>query len=922
MMRRLVGLCLVAAEPSPGQVEFFEKKVRPVLAEQCYSCHGAKKQSAGLRLDTAAGLKQGADDGPVVVPGDPTKSRLVTSVSRAGDFPMPPKAPLSPDAVAALTEWVMMGAPFPADVAGPVAADPRKHWAFQPVRDQALPAIRNPNADIRNEIDRFVVAKLDEKGLALSPRADRRTLVRRAYYDLTGLPPTAAEVAAFEKDDSPVAFEAVIDKLLASPHYGERWGRYWLDVARYADTKGYVFQEDRNFAFAYAYRDYVVRTFNEDKPFDQFVIEQLAADKLPPGGDQRALAAMGYLTLGRRFLNDTHDIIDDRIDVVSRGLMGLTVSCARCHDHKFDPIPTKDYYSLYGVFASSVEPKELPLIGAAARTPVTEAFEAEIAKREAEYAAEVAKRHAAAVAKLRTADAVADYLRAAFDAKGKPADQLPAFLRERDLNRLVFDKWKAYAAGQVAAGSPVFAPLAALHALPEAEFAAKATGVIAAARNDPKKPAHPLVVKALADAKPKTFKEAAVAVGKLLAAPPAGDAALAVLGAGGPTDLSVADFDKFMNRLDRDQLAAARRKIESFKASNPAAPPRAHVLNDAPTPFNSYVFLRGNAAAHGPTVPRQMLEITAGPARKPFAGGSGRLDLAKAIANPDNPLTARVFVNRVWLGHFGAGLVRTPSDFGVRSDPPTHPELLDWLAKRFVTDGWSVKRLHKLVMLSATYQQASAMRNAELGRRTEIPVGPTAALSGFPVLIPHSEFRIPHSDDPDNRMLAHQNRRRLDFEAMRDSLLAASGKLDRTVGGRAVDLFKAPFPTRRSVYGVTDRTSFPGTLRAFDVASPDQHSPQRFQTTVPQQALFLLNSPFVAEQAKALAARPDVTASKHPGEKVVALYRAALGRDPTPGELALGRAFVADGDKPGEAFGVWEQFAQVLFLSNEFAFVD
>ena len=901
-MRRIAVLCLLtataastpAADPapklSPEQVEFFEKKVRPVLAEQCYSCHGEKKQSAGLRLDTAAGLKQGADDGPVVTPGDPAKSRLVASVARAGDFPMPPKAALPPDAVAALTAWVKMGAPYPADMAGPGAADPRKHWAFQPVRDHPLPEVRDPKAEVRNEIDRFVLARLEAKGLPPAPPADRRALLRRAYYDLTGLPPTAEQVEAFVADADPKAFEKAIDALLASPRYGERWGRYWLDVARYADTKGYVFQEERAFPFAYTYRDYVIRSFNEDKPFDRFVVEQLAADKLPLGDDKRPLAAMGFLTLGRRFLNNTHDIIDDRIDVMSRGLMGLTVSCARCHDHKFDPVPIKDYYSLYGVFASSVEPKELPLIGGSKRTPDAIAFEADVAKREADYAAEVAKRHAAGLAKLRTPDAVADYLRAALDAKDKPADQIGPFARERDLNVLALTKWRTYLADQAKQNSPVFTPLAALHAIPDKDFVAKSAAALDASA---KAKADPLVLKALADAKPATFRAAAVAVAALLAAPPKDQPQLAaVLGPGGPLDLPVADADKLFNRADRDQLAAERKKVDAFKASSPAAPARAHVLKDAPALFNPYVFLRGNQNNHGPTVPRQFLEIAAGPTRTPFQDGSGRLELARAVASPDNPLTARVFVNRVWVGHFGQGLVRTPSDFGVRSDPPTHPELLDWLAKRFVTDGWSVKRLHKVVMLSATYQRASG-------------VSPAA-----------------YQADPENKWFARQNRRRLDFEATRDSLLVAAGRLDPAVGGRAVDLFKAPFTTRRSVYGLIDRTNFPGTLRAFDVASPDQHSPQRFQTTVPQQALFLLNSPFVTEQARALAARPDVAAATTPDDKVARLYRAALGRNPTPTEAALGRAFVAADAKPAAGFGPWDQYAQVLLLSNEFAFVD
>ena len=887
----LVAFPAFAADPAPTkltpeQAEFFEKKVRPVLAEKCYSCHGEKKQSAGLRLDTAAGSKAGADDGPVIVPGDPAKSRLIASVKRMAEHAMPPKEPLPANAVAALTEWVKLGAPYPADLAKN-ATDPRKHWAFQPVRLPGVPPIQNPKSKIQNEVDNFVLARLSDKGLSLSPQADKRTLIRRAYFDLVGLPPTADEIDAFEKDATPQAFEKVLDKLLASPQYGERWGRYWLDVARYADTKGYVFQEELTFPFAYTYRDYVIRSFNEDKPFDRFIIEQLAADKLPLGDDKHPLAAMGYLTLGRRFLNSTPDIIDDRIDVVSRGLMGLTMSCARCHDHKFDPIPIKDYYSLYGVFASSVEPKELPLIGEVKRTPEVEAFEKDLAKREADYVADAARRHTAAVARLKSADSIADYLRAVLDAKAKPAGEIGAFVRERDLSPFVFNKWKAFFTEQTKTHSPVFTLLVDLHAIPAADFEAKAPAFL----NDSKKPVHPAVLKALTEAKPKTFRLAAEAVAKAIVEDKDDPAFQAILGTGGPVDIALADADKIQHRLDREALVALRKKIDAFKASNPAAPPRAHVLNDTPSPHEPVVFLRGNPNARGPAVPRQFPEILAGPSRKPFIQGSGRLELAKAIASPENPLTARVFVNRAWIGHFGQGLVRTPSDFGVRSDPPTHPELLDWLATRFVQDGWSVKKLHKTMMLSATYQQSSAI-----------------SPQGF-------------AADPENRLLAHQNRRRQDFEALRDSLLFTTGRLDATIGGRPIDLFKAPFTTRRSVYGVIDRSNLPGTLRSFDVASPDQHSPQRFQTTVPQQALFLLNSPFVVEQAKALANRVEVNSAKSTEEKATKLYRAALSRNPTREELALAKAFIGTMPATGD-FGPWEQFAQVLLLSNEFAFVD
>lgn len=779
-MRTLAALAVAAfaapgfaAEPTPdpAAIEFFEKKVRPLLVDHCYSCHGPKKAMAGLRLDSADAVKKGTDEGPVLSPGNPEKSKLVASVKRSGDFPMPPTKPLPADAVAIFAEWVKIGAPFPSG--GTTTVDPsalgKSHWAYQPVKEPKIPVSREatPSAAASTPIDAFLLAKLGEKGQKFSSPANKRALIRRAYFDLHGLPPTADEIEKFVADTDSNAFEKVVDGLLKSPRYGERWGRYWLDVARYSDTKGYVFNEDRNYPFAWTYRDYVIKAFNDDKPYTQFITEQIAADRLLLGEDKSTLAALGFLTLGRRFLNNTADIIDDRIDVVTRGFMGLTVQCARCHDHKFDPIPIADYYSLYGVFASTTEPKDLPLIGKLERTPEQEKYEAD------------QKKHDDAV--------IAD--------------------RERRL------------------------------------------GI------------------------------------KL-------DAARSLLGTG----IVLKSPEKLFDRADRDALASLQTKADKFRAASPFAPPRAMAVADAGKPFNPYIFLRGNQFSHGPEVPRQFLAVATVGARSPFPKeSSGRLELAKSIANPDNPLTARVLVNRVWAYHFGTGLVRTPSDFGLRSDPPTHPELLDWLAKRFVEDGWSIKALHKRMMLSTAYQQAAETR---------------------PELV---------KVDPENRLLGRQNRRRLDFEALRDGMLLASGKLDPKMGGKSVDLFKGQLTGRRSVYGFIDRQNLPGTFRAFDFASPDATSPQRYQTTVPQQALFLMNSPFIVEQAKAVAARTEVKSADGDAAKVKSIYRAVLGRNPSKEEATLAAEFLIDAEEVKPAanqLGAIEQFAQVLLLSNEFAFVD
>jgi hypothetical protein len=869
-----------APKPRPEAIDFFEKSVRPVLAEHCYECHGPKKQSAELRLDTKAGISKGADSGPVVVPGDPDKSPMIRAVRHAGEIKMPPKTRLPADAVEALTAWVKLGAPYP-DEAAAVGSDPaRTHWAYQPVKDPAPPATK---ATVNHPIDRLVQAKLEAKGLELSPAADKRTLIRRLTYDLTGLLPTPEEVEAFEADASPNAYAKLVDRLLDSPHYGEQQARHWMDLARYADTKGYVFQEDRGYPFAFTYRDWLIRSFNTDLPYDRFILYQLAADRLVKD-DKPNLAAMGFLTVGRRFLNNQADIIDDRLDVTFRTFQGLTVTCARCHDHKFDPIPIKDYYSLYGVFASSQEPRDLPLIEEVKDTPEVRAFEAELKKREDTVKKAADKLRAEYAAKLREPAAVAEYLRAARDAKGTERGQLAGLADERKLIAAVIGAWKTYLDGRAKA-DPVFAPWRALGTIPDAEFAAKLPTTLDKLKADK---AHPAVVAAIEKKKPASFKEVCDVYAGLLTKPEGDKALAAVLGKDAPLEFDERTFERVVNRKERDDLRALRRKADEWKAKSPVAPARAMVMTDG-TPTEPVVFLRGNPNNRGPRVPRQFPELLTGPGRKPFADGSGRLEMAKAIADPKNPLTARVMVNRVWGHLFGLGIVRTPSDFGVRSDPPTHPELLDWLAARFVESGWSVKDLHRLMVTSRTYQQSSAV--------TE----PLAKA------------------DPENRLLGRMTRKRLTFEGLRDGLLSAAGRLDPAVGGRSADLFKEPYATRRAVYGFIDRQNLPGTFRSFDLALPDTHAPQRFTTTVPQQALFLMNAPFVLEQAKALAARVTATES---ATRVAELYHLAYARRPTAHETTLALEFVQSPLSDRTKLGPWEQLAQVLLLSNEFAFVD
>jgi len=657
---------------SPEDVEFFETRIRPVLVEHCYECHSAdaKVLQGGLRLDTAERTRTGGDSGAAVVPQQPGESLLLAAL-KYETYEMPPSGKLPDAVIADFEQWIAMGAPDPRgeekqEAAASAVAPPKQHWAFVAPQRPAVPAVRN-EAAARGEIDRLVLAHLDAAKLAPSPPAPPRTLLRRLYYDLTGLPPANAELDEFEADPSEARYAAAVDRLLASPRFGERWARHWLDVARYADTKGYVFQEDRNYATAYKYRDWVIESFNSDRPFDRFVVAQLAGEQL---NDPSCAPASGFLTLGRRFLNNQEDIINDRIDVVTRGLMGLTVACARCHDHKYDPISAADYYAMYGVFASSEE---------------------------------------------------------------KPRED----------------------------------------------------------------------------------------------APPA--------------------------------------------------------LDDAATPYEPYVFLRGNSGSRGPSVPRRFLTILAKDAQpQPFKNGSGRLEMAEAIVSRENPLTARVWVNRVWGHLLGAPLVGTTSDFGVRGDPPTHLELLDWLACELMDDGWSTKRLVRRIVLSNTYRQASDLR-----------------ADGLAV-------------DAENHLLWRANRKRLDLEQMRDSLLAAAGRLDETMGGPSVSLVDAPFSTRRSVYGFIERQNLPAFFRTFDFANPNTHTPERPLTTSPQQALFLLNSPYVMEQSIKLAERAVAQANavgpstQQPAaaERVRCInrmYRFALGREAHVDELAEALEFIDLGEPPTSA---------------------
>jgi hypothetical protein len=881
---------------TPQELAFFEKNIRPVLSERCYKCHSTQpdaKVRAGLDLGTREGILKGGDSGPAIVAGKPADSLLIRSLKAADpDEVMPPAkdgGPLPPEVIAAFEHWVKMGAPDPRSEKssakyGPDAEKARSHPFFNPVKPVPVPAVTRQDW-VKTPVDAFVLAKLEANAMQPSPPADKRTLIRRATFDLLGLPPTPEEVDAFLADKSPDAFNKVVERLLQSPHYGERWGRYWLDVARYGDTKGDVIRNRENrFLYSYTYRDYVIRAFNEDKPYDRFLIEQIAADRLPLGEDKSALAALGFLTLGNKFNNDANQIIDDQIDVITRGTMGLTVACARCHDHKFDPITMKDYYALHGVLNSSAEPPEPPLLKPVQRDAAFAEFEKAKAAAEAELARFRAENERSLITNQHAR--VGDYLLAVHEFAQLTGPDTPTrtvFYRQRELDTTIAGAVERWVERAKKKPDPVLAPWLAFAALPAKEFSEQARSVAhkLAANRDESAPANPLVAR-LFVVPPTSLKDVAGRYNRLLgetsrqwqalltkggvtrAFPDKTleEVRLALYASGSPFAFTERDIRRLTSQQTEARENLLIRKVNDVIINHPGSPARAMALEDLPKPRDSAIFLRGNPATRGAVVPRQFLEILAGPSPRPFTNGSGRLELAQAIASRDNPLTARVLVNRVWLRHFGEGLVTTPSDFGLVGEPPTHPELLDWLAGWFMDHGWSLKQLHRLIMNSATYQQ----RSDDNPRYS--------------------------AKDQGNSLLWRQNRYRLDFEAMRDTMLAVSGALDRTMGGQPVNLATDPSPPRRTVYGFIDRAALPEFFNTFDFAPPDISSPRRIPTTVPQQALYLLNAPFVVQQAKHLAARPEWQKLTSTVARIKALYRLLFQRPPSATELRLGTAFL------------------------------
>jgi len=938
-----------AAEPTKAQLDFFENKIRPIFADKCSKCHSPTKGKikGELELDWKGGWEKGGEKGPAIVPGDPEKSLLIKAVRYTDpDLQMPPKGEkLSETQINDLVAWIKMGAPDPRTARPAAAASTaqyngdkgKDHWAFKPVKKPSPPAVKN-QAWVKNDVDRFILANLEENGMTPNGPADKRTLIRRVYYDLIGLPPTPEEVDAFLNDDSPKAFETVVDRLLASPHYGERWGRHWLDVARYSDSKG---QFDRRressiYPYAWTYRDYIINAFNSDKPYDRFIIEQLAADKLPAGSDKNAQAALGFLTLGDHFNGNQNDIINDRIDVTTKAFLGLTVSCARCHDHMFDPIPTADYYSLHGIFTSSIEPPVGPVI---ASTSASTNHQDYLAKR-----AELDERVQTVTTQVVTT-AFGDYKRLAgvyLHATEMPVKDRDDYLTKSGADPDLLKNWQRLVKAGGRQAASIFGPWNFLSRIPPSRFAQQAPRILANLdKGDRARQLNPHVLQAFKGAAPRSMAEVAVIYGRLFAR---NDSGWQSTLASGLTDAAL----RVLPNRQRGQVFALREQSDMLEMVHPAAPARAMALQDSPSPKDSPIFIRGEAENRGEIVPRRFLEVLSGPNRPAFKNGSGRLELAQSIANKSNPLTARVLVNRVWLHHFGEGFVTTPDDFGNQSAPPSHPELIDYLASRFMGDGWSIKKLHKQIVLSATYQQSSRNNPAYAEK------------------------------DPYNRLLWRANVRRLEFEPLRDSILYLGGNLDLTVGGHPVDLsegthrtqkryaamldrtgkYKLSSEPRRSIYGYIDRADLVEVLNTFDFASPDMPTGKRYETTVPQQALFLMNSPLVIEQVRNVVERKEFKAQKTDEDRIRYLYELFFQRLPLQEEIRNGVEFVAAFAAPEKTVSEapvsepasnvagqvnrpkrqlqrpqparttrkplsgWQEYAHALLLTNEASFVN
>ncbi len=921
-----------ADDPAKG-IDFFEKKIRPVLAEHCYQCHSTdaqakKKLKAALLLDSRAVLLKGGDSGPAVVPGKADQSLLIQALRYKDDVRMPPKRRLPDEVIADFVTWVNMGAPAP-EGAAPAAgkrrvidiAEGRKFWAYQLPHSPALPVLKD-TAWPASDIDRFILAGLESRGLKPVADADKVTLVRRVYFDLIGMPPTPAQIDEFVNDASADAYEKLVDRLLASPHYGERWGRHWLDVARYAESltlRGFILKE------AWRYRDYVIDSFNDDVPYDRFMQEQVAGDLLPataPAARRRNLIATTFLTLGNNNLEEQDkkqlrmDVVDEQLDTISRAFLAQTITCARCHDHKFDPIPTKDYYALAGILrnAKTLEHAnvskwlEMPL-------PAEPEQEAVYRKHDAEVAA--------LQDRIKT-------LKGQLAAKAKPANpEKPKIIAVADLPGIVVDDTQAKKVGEwkVSQYSGVYVGTGYVHDLDtgkgektitfqpemlppgryEVRFAYTAGGNRA--------PDVPVTILS-ADGE-KTIhvnqKEAPpidghfLSLGQYRFEQNQGYVLIANEGTKGhvtadavvfiPVDRRDGDAKKpAPATADNGMLKKLEDELKQLQEKGPKRPMVMTVVEEKEI-GDAQIHIRGSVHNLGEAAPRGFLQVASyGTLPAIPANESGRRQLGDWLARQDNPLPARVMANRVWHWLFGSGIVRTTDNFGTTGELPSHPELLDHLAVRFVEDGWSVKKLVRQIVRSRTYRLSAT--------------APTA-LAGA---------------DPENRLFGRMNRRRLDAECLRDTMLLVSGRLQLDRGGPtyrpnlAADYgYRHTDSTRRSVYLPVFRNALPEIFEVFDFADPSVSTGRRNVSTVAPQALYLMNHPFVLDQAKAAAQRLLAEQSLDDDGRITLAYRRALGREPSEAERRIALKFLGETRDSQEA---WAIFCQSLFASMDFRYVN
>ncbi len=949
----------------------FNSEIRPILSEHCLKCHGpdASSRDSDFRIDSHQWATADLGGYAGVVPGAPASSELIKRlVTDDQSLRMPPPntaAAISPSELLLLQQWITEGANYDT------------HWALSAIELAEIPQPDNlpPQA---TDIDRFVVAALNDAKLSLSPEVDKRTWLRRVTFDLIGLPPTWQEVQDFASDDSDAAYSRVVERLLASSRYGERWGRHWLDIARYADTHGAGAVGFQRFPFSYTYRDYVVSAFNSDLPYDRFILEQLAADQLGLDQHHPALAAMGFLTVGRQYHNK-HDIVDDRIDVVTRGLLGLTVACARCHDHKYDDIPTGDYYALYATLAASQAPHRAPELRSplakdpisASPQPTHPAIDGQVVapiqidtsvdpQAYQQYQAELQRREFRRVETMREqSEVLRQRLRMQVGlylvelAKGTPEQDLSAaFLSYRtdDTRPLVLERWRKYLA-QLDDQDPVFGAWCHLQQLatsdsvtdspPANRFrsalqawldqASQDNGDVsglnlnALATQPPRW--NPRVLEALRTSQADSLVDVAEAYGSLFATLqqewlqgllqvaleaqtgaeviPDEDARHQVVnsavnrqlryhlyGPSSPISLPDEVASGLLNRPINDHVSGLHGALVELDLNSPGSPARAMVLQEDAQPQPVHVFRRGQPLLRGEVAEPHFLQaLTAGQPTR-FRDGQRRLDLARAIIDRSNPLARRVLVNWVWQRHFGEGLVRTPDDFGVRGLPPTHPQLLDYLAEVFMTeDHWSIKQLHRRIVLSQVYRQASRE---------------------------NSHARL---IDPENRLLWRMPRHRLEAEAMRDAMLSVAGQLDTRMGGRPFELFGEPAVPRRSLYGFVNRDVISGFFSAFDMADPSVCVAERPRTIVPQQTLFALNSHFIQAQAQALTEQAEFIACDSDQQRVELLFQRCFSRSPTAEERQEALGYLNEQpDLPVAA--VWASLAHILLAANEFVFLD